>query len=88
MKTIKLDDQFTIQVKTASYLLIKTGEPKKVIDTDTLEEKTVIPKEVWYYISMKQVIGNYADKVLELSEDLKDVLKRLIAVEAIIKNIK
>jgi hypothetical protein len=88
MKIIKLDDQFTTQVKTASYLLIKTGEPKRVIDTDTLEEKTVIPKEVWYYISMKQVIGNYAEKVLAQSEDLKDLLKRLKELEVIIKNIK
>lgn len=88
MKIIKLDAQFTIQVKTASYLLIKTGEPKRVIDTDTLEEKTVIPKETWYYISMGQALRNYADKALEQSDDLKEVLKRLKEVEAIIKNIK
>ena len=88
MKIIKLDDQFTIQVKTASYLLIKTGESKKVIDTDTLEEKTVVPREVWYYISMKQVIGNYAEKVLSQSEDLKDLLNRVKELEVVIKNIK
>jgi hypothetical protein len=37
---------------------------------------------------MGQALRNYADKALGQSEDLKDVLKRLIAVEAIIKNIK
>ena len=40
-KTIKLDNRFTIQVKTASYLLIKLGEPKTVINTDALEDGTM-----------------------------------------------
>ena len=87
-KTIKLDNQFTIQVKTASYLLIKLGEPKTVINTDTLEEETKQDREVWYFISMPQALRNYADKVLEQSDDLKDVLKKLKEVEVIIKNIK
>lgn len=88
MKTIKLDNQFTIQVKTASYLLIKLGEPKKVLNTDSLEYETKQEKEVWYFISMPQALRNYADKALEQSKDLADVLKRLKEVEEIIKNIK
>lgn len=87
MKTILLDDQFTIQVKTASYLLVKTGAPKEVVDTDSLEVKTVIPKEVWYYISIEQALRNYAEKVLEQSEDIKDLLKKVQKVESTIKNI-
>ena len=87
-KIIKLDNQFTIQVKTASYLLIKLGEPKTVINTDTLEEETKQGIEIWYFISMSQALRNYADKVLEQSDDLRDVLKKLEEVEVIIKNIK
>ena len=87
-KIIKLDDQFTIQVKTASYLLIKLGEPKTVINTDTLEEEAKQDIEIWYFISMSQALRNYADKVLEQSDDLRDVLKKLEEVEVIIKNIK
>ena len=37
-KTIKLDNQFTIQVKTASYLLIKLGEPKTVINVPQITD--------------------------------------------------
>lgn len=88
MKTIKLDNQFTIQVKTASYLLIKTGDPKTVINTDTLEEEVKRSKEVWYFISMGQALRNYADKVLAQSEDLKEILSKLIAIESVIKNIE
>ena len=87
-KIIKLDDQFTIQVKTASYLLIKLGEPKTVINTDTLEEEAKQDIEIWYFISMSQALRNYADKVLEQSDDLRDVLKKLEEVGVIIKNIK
>ena len=87
-KIIVLDNQFTIQVKTASYLLIKLGETKTVINTDTLEEETKQDREVWYFISMSQALRNYADKVLEQSDDLRDVLKKLEEVEVIIKNIK
>ena len=88
MRIIKLDHEFTLQVKTASYLLIKLGEAKTVINTDTLEEETKQAKDVWYYISMEQALRNYADMVLSQSDDLKDILLKLTALTAIIKNIK
>ena len=61
---------------------------KERIDTDTLETVKYVVKDAWHFLSVPQALRRYADKVLEQSNDLKDVLKKLKEVEVLIKNIK
>lgn len=86
-KIIVLDSEYPIECNGLGTTLDYQAT-KERIDTDTLETVTYTVKDRWYFLNVPQALRKYADRALEQSEDLRDILKRLIAVEAIIKNIK
>ena len=86
-RIIVLDSEY--QISCDGYGVTLTYQAtKERIDTDSLESKTVTVKASWHFLSVPQALRRYTDKVLEQSNDLKDVLKKLKEVEALIKNIK
>ena len=86
-KIIVLDSEYSIECNGLGTMLDYQAT-KERIDTDTLETKTVTVKDRWYFLNVPQALRKYSDKVLEQSDDLKDVLKKLKEVEVIIKNVK
>jgi len=86
-KIIVLDSEYSIECDGKGVIL-KYQAAKERINTDTLETENYTTKAQWFILNVPQALRKYADKVLEQSEDLKDVLKKLKEVEAIIKNIK
>lgn len=86
-KIIVLDSEYSIEGNGLGTTLDYQAT-KERIDTDTLESKIVTVKDRWYFLNVPQALRKYADKILEQSDDLRDVLKKLKEVELIIKNIK
>lgn len=86
-KIIVLDAEYSIECDGKGVML-KYQATKERINTDTLEAENYTTKAQWFILNVPQALRKYADKVLEQSGDLKDVLKKLKEVEAIIKNIK
>lgn len=86
-KIIVLGSEYSIECNGLGTTLDYVAT-KERIDTDSLETVTYTVKDRWYFLNVHQALRKYADKVLEQSDDLKDVLKKLKEVEAIIKNIK
>jgi len=86
-KIIILDSEYSIECNGLGTTLDYQAT-KERIDTDTLESKFVTVKDRWYFLNVPQALRKYADKVLEQSDDLKDVLKKLDILKILIKNIK
>ena len=86
-KIIVLDAEYSIECNGLGVMLDYQAT-KERIDTDTLETKIVTVKDRWYFLNVPQALRKYADKVLEQSDDLRDVLKKLDLLHIIIKNIK
>ena len=53
----------------------------------TNEIEFYLYKDQWHYLSVTQAISKYKDLVLENSEDLKDVLKKLDEINLTIKTL-
>lgn len=86
-KIIVLDSEYSIECNGLGTRLDYQAT-KERIDTDTLESKIVTVKDRWYFLNVPQALRKYADKVLEQSDDLRDVLKKLDLLNIVIKNIK
>jgi hypothetical protein len=86
-RIIDLDTEYQINCDGIGVTL-NYKEAKERIDTDTLETVKYVVKDAWHFLSVPQALRKYTDKVLEQSNDLKDVLKKLKEVETLIKTIK
>lgn len=86
-KIIVLDSEYSIECNVLGTTLDYVAT-KERIDTDNLETVTYTVKDRWYFLNVPQALRKYADKVLEQSDDLKDVLNKLDLLNTVIKNIK
>jgi len=86
-RVIKLDEEYYIECDNIGVSL-NYKATKERIDSDSLEVIEYKVNERFYFLTVAQALDRYKDKVMEQSDDLKSVLKKLKEVEVLIKNIK
>lgn len=91
MKTIKLDDHYSIEFDTFNCSLLFRREKevtKKNKETGEEELKTVTEKTESHYPNLQGCLRKYLDESLKESESIQEVLKQIELVHQTIKSLK
>lgn len=85
MKTIKLDENYHIEVDSENVCL-KFRREKEVLKQGEL--KTVTEKNEWHSPRIELALKRYLHETQKECETINEVLERINEVEQIIKNVK